>query len=425
MLYELKIPIFALVFLLFSHTTQAQGLRNGQDQIGRNVTNQTYGNDNLWHLRQAEILISQQNIERALLELDLAVAQDPYLADAYLLRARLKNKIGMSTEARQDLQTALRLNPYVADLYGYNGPFGQLQLLSEPGNVAVSSSGTPDPLDPYYQLLDQLDQADRGDREYVYTAPGDDLEFDYLQSAVWHFERGNLEKALGELEHALNHNPRSPVAHDLKGLVLLQQERWEEAEQSFRKAVATAPDFALAWYNLSKLHEAQGKKAEALAHLDKAISLQEDLAKAYFDRARLREAQGDTRGALEDYNEAISAQSEPFLQAYLNRGLTRKALGDFGGALADIDRVIELEGASPDLLKTRGNIYLIYGLYNKALLDFTTAIQQDANFAEAWFNRGIAHLLNGDPISACSDFEKSVELGYEKGREKVKYFCVY
>ena len=425
MLYEPKIPIIAFSFLLFFHAAQAQGLRNGQDQIGRNVTNQTYGNDNLWHLRQAEILISQQNIERALLELDLAVAQDPYLADAYLLRAKLKNKIGMRNEARQDLQTALRLNPYVADLYGYNGPFGQMQLLSAPDSVAVSSSGTPEPLDPYYQLLDQLEQAGRDDREYVFTAPGDDLELDFLESAAWHFERGNLEKALGELEHALNHNPRSPIAHDLKGLVLFQQNRWDEAEQSFRKAVATAPDFALAWYNLSKLYEAQGKQPEALAHLDKAIALQEDLAKAYFDRARLREAQGDTRGALEDYNEAIAAQSEPFLQAYLNRGLTRKALGDFGGALADIDRVIELEGASPELLKARGNLYLIYGLYNKALLDFTTAIQQEPGIAEVWFNRGVAHMLNGDPISACSDFQKSVELGYEKGKEKVKYFCVY
>ncbi|MBK7407986.1 MAG: tetratricopeptide repeat protein [Saprospirales bacterium] len=385
-------------------------MRNGQDQIGRNVTSQTYGNDNLWHLRQAEILISQQNIEEALLELDLAVAQDPYLADAYLLRARLKNQIGMQTEAQQDLQTALRLNPYAANLYGYNGPFGQLQLLATLRSIEVSAEGTPNPLDPYYQILDDWNN-NQTDREFVYSSAGSDLELDYLESAVSHLEQGQWQKALGELELVLSYNPRSPIAHDLKGMVLLQNQRLDEVESSLRKAVELAPDFALAWYNLSRLYEVQGKEQEALAHLDKAIALQEDHAKAYFDRARLRGAQGDTRGALADYNEAIAAQSEPYLQAYLNRGLTRKMLGDFGGALADINHVIELEGTSPELLKTRGNIHLIYGLYNKALLDLTTAIQLAPNFAEAWFNRGIAHLLNGDPPLRLLGFSKKRRAG--------------
>ncbi|MBK8490854.1 MAG: hypothetical protein IPL49_08150 [Saprospirales bacterium] len=188
----------------------AQGLRNGQDQIGRNVTSQTYGNDNLWHLRQAEILISQQNIEEALLELDLAVAQDPYLADAYLLRARLKNQIGMQTEAQQDLQTALRLNPYAANLYGYNGPFGQLQLLATLRSIEVSAEGTPNPLDPYYQILDDWNNDNQTDREFVYSSTGSDLELDYLESAVSHLEQGQWQKALGELEHVLLYNPRSP-----------------------------------------------------------------------------------------------------------------------------------------------------------------------------------------------------------------------
>lgn len=392
----MKITHIFLAILLSSTLLSAQGLRNGQDQIGRDVTVRSFGNDNLWHLRQAEILISQQNIERALFELDLAVAQDPYLANAYLLRAKLKKQIGMQTEARQDLQTALRLNPYVADIYGYNGPFGQLSLLATPDRIDIAGEET-NRLQPYYDWLDQMN-ADISEKDFVFATSAPAMELDHLEAAVWHLERENRQAAHAEVEKALALNPSSPIALDLKGLIFIQEQRWEEAKASLQEATRLAPDFAMAWFNLSRVEQAQGDRAAALEHLNKAIRLQEELP---------------------------AREAEPYLQAYLDRGLTRKMLGDFGGALADINLVVEMEGETPELLKTRGNIYLIYGLYNKALLDFTTAIQKNPDSAEAWYNRGIAHLLNGDALSACSDFEKSAGLGFDKAKEKQKYFCVY
>ena len=388
------IPLIAILLCNYflPNASVAQGLRNGPDQIGRNVTSMSFGNDNRWHLRQAEILLSQQNIEEALFELDLAIAQDPYYADAYLLRARLKNQIGMQSEAREDLRTALRLNPYVADLYGYNGPHAQLQILATTPQIELPD----EQMNPYYDLLDQW-IAKRG-ADFVFTSASPNLELDYIESAVWHLERGNLESARTEVGKALTENPRSVIAYDLKGLILLKEQRWEEAETALLEATRLEPDFAMAWYNLSQVYQAQGKRDLSLDHLNRSITLLES-----------RE----------------SASPEPFLQAYLDRGLARKMLGDFGGALRDINRVIEQQGNRPELLKTRGNIYLIYGLYNKALLDFSTAIQQRPDYAEAWFNRGIAHLLNGDALSACSDFEKSKNLGFEKAEEKARYLCVY
>jgi tetratricopeptide (TPR) repeat protein len=385
-----------LAILLSSQFLTAQGLRNGQDQIGRDVTARSFGNDNLWHLRQAEILISQQNIERALFELDLAVAQDPYLAKAYLLRAKLKKQIGMQTEARQDLQTALRLNPYAADIYGYNGPFGQLNLLATQARIDISGDDASR-LQPYYDWLDQMNTS-LAEKDFVFTSAAPSMELDHLEAAVWHLERENRQAALAEVEKALSLNPSSPIAHDLKGMIFLQQERWEEAKASLLEATRLAPNFAMAWFNLSRVHQAQGDRAGALEHLNKAIRLQEELP---------------------------AQESETYLQAYLDRGLTRKMLGDFGGALADINLVMKSEGETPELLKTRGNIYLIYGLYNKALLDFSTAIQKNPDSAEVWYNRGITHLLNGDALSACSDFEKSAGMGFEKAKEKQRYFCVY
>lgn len=407
-------------FLLTAPHALAQA-RQGQDQIGRNVTAQSFGNDNLWHLRQAEIYIKQMNVEKALFELDLAVAQDPYHADAYLRRAMLKNRIGMRTEAQRDLQTALRLNPYVADLYGYNGPMSQINLLSTQWEIELAPQDQTNTLQTYYDILDQWGARQRSGMDFVYPSSTLDLELDYLEAAIMDIEAEEWEAALSDIDKALALNPQSPIAHDLRGLTLLKTGRLEEAETSILNALDEAPGFAQAWCNLSQVYRAQGRAEDAVASLNRAIALQEDLAAAYYDRAQLEGGQQ----AIDDYDAAIAFLPEPFMQGYLNRGLTRKMLGDFGGALADFDRVIEIEGPTPELLQVRGGLYLVYGLYNKALLDYTNAIQQNPDLPEIWYNRGIAHLLNGDGISACHDLRKSAEMGFDKAAEKVRYFCVY
>ncbi|MFT5384362.1 MAG: tetratricopeptide (TPR) repeat protein, partial [Saprospiraceae bacterium] len=112
-----------------------------------------------------------------------------------------------------------------------------------------------------------------------------------------------------------------------------------------------------------------------------------------------------------------------YMEAFLNRGLTKKMLGDFNGAITDLDLSIEEYPESPSLRKSRGNLYLIFGLHRKAIDDYTRSIESDPNYAEAYFNRAMAFFLLYDRISACSDLEKSAELGYKRAEEIQLYFC--
>ena len=67
--------------------------------------------------------------EKAILTLDNAIAQNPFFAEAYLKRSRLMSRLGRYSEARQDLATAQRLNPYLDKFYNSNEKLGKLQLL--------------------------------------------------------------------------------------------------------------------------------------------------------------------------------------------------------------------------------------------------------------------------------------------------------
>ncbi|MBQ6975990.1 MAG: tetratricopeptide repeat protein [Selenomonadaceae bacterium] len=49
---------------------------------------------------------------------------------------------------------------------------------------------------------------------------------------------------------------------------------------------------------------------------------------------------------------------------------------------------------------------------NQASSDYTKAIQINPNFAEAYYNRGLAYQALGNNAQAQADFQRAKELGY-------------
>ena len=58
----------------------------------------------------------------------------------------------------------------------------------------------------------------------------------------------------------------------------------------------------------------------------------------------------------------------------------------------------------------RGNRYSRSGVYGKAIKDYTSAIELDAAFAEAYFNRGGSYYEVGLNEQAIADLTKAIEL---------------
>jgi tetratricopeptide (TPR) repeat protein len=66
--------------------------------------------------------------------------------------------------------------------------------------------------------------------------------------------------------------PKIPIDTNL-GSLLANQDRFEEAEASWRKAVIVNPNFALAYLNLGLLLSDQNRVTEANRMIKKAIQL--------------------------------------------------------------------------------------------------------------------------------------------------------
>ena len=98
-------------------------------------------------------------------------------------------------------------------------------------------------------------------------------------------------------------------------------------------------------------------------------------------------------------------------------------IGKLTDALNDLEEVLLYESDNLMTWKIRGNIHLLTRRYSQAIADFTKAIDLNSELGTAYFNRGIAHLLNHNPMIACTDFERSANEGYERALDKQRHFC--
>lgn len=404
--------LFAIALLAltssFAQTRSMTDLMKGKVVASENSYNSAFP-----MLQQAHNQFQLTNWEEALLTLDNAVITEPNSAEALMLRAKVKRSMGMFAEAQKDFTHALRLNPYVADVYGYSGQAGLMSVLSSYPRASMDQLQEAERVKYYYYDIDR-----KLENELLTEASAEKLE-----EVLVALENGQESQARNLLTEFISDKPDNAIALDLQGIFYLRDSLTKLAERSFRKAVYILPDFAIGWYNLGRTYVQMGDPETAKSYFSKAIKLRPDLTKAYFERAAILKSMGENQLAIDDYNEVISQNGYKYEQAYLNRGLTKKMQGDFSGALTDLNLIIDDYPQDPYLYKNRGNLQLLFGSVRQGISDYTDAIRYKPDFAEAYFNRGIAHFITYDRVSGCSDMEKSTSLGYPRAEEFIRYFC--
>ncbi|MFO0773450.1 MAG: tetratricopeptide repeat protein [Nitrospiraceae bacterium] len=154
--------------------------------------------------------------------------------DTILIEGALKDFVADSAGAKVDTQSQQ------AKAY-YDEAFGVLQAQGSP-EEAVSLLNKALALQPTY-----------GDA-YV------------LKSYIYFAVKPNLPEALAAAQLAVTHAPQNPDSFYTLGLVQEQQQRYAEAEQAFRKALAVNPEYADVVLSLAELYEDRlndlGKAAE-------------------------------------------------------------------------------------------------------------------------------------------------------------------
>lgn len=122
------------------------------------------------------------------------------------------------------------------------------------------------------------------------------------------YRLGNYNESLKAFNNATNQSPKNPLyelAWYSKGLTLKKLGKYDEAVESFDKAIRLNPKFASAWYNKGDALLAQNEFIGAIKASDKAIRLEPKNALAWKNKGTALAKQGKNEEAKKAFNEAI------------------------------------------------------------------------------------------------------------------------
>jgi serine/threonine protein kinase/tetratricopeptide (TPR) repeat protein len=289
--------------------------------------------------------------EAARSDLNACLSRRPDFVWAYLFRSFASEKLLAQSDAEDDIQNALRLDPsenahYALLLTRGIHRFNQKELTAADGDFRTAIALKPD----------------------QYNA--------YLNLAHLHLARGQSDEAAEMFRRALSLHPPADVLfgyHLERGRSLLRDGRYADAVRACDAALEVSPDQP----------QPQAVRGRALL----ALGLYEPAEQA-FDRY-LRTERG------------------PVADAFRGRGQARMKLGKYPEAADDYTRILE-RGPDAEVYQHRGWAYFFADAWKLAVRDFSAAIAMDPKAGDAYTGRGLGQVMLGDYRSAVTDADAAL-----------------
>jgi predicted O-linked N-acetylglucosamine transferase (SPINDLY family) len=199
----------------------------------------------------------------------------------------------------------------------------------------------------------------------------------------------------------MNESPRELTARASR---LAQEERWIEAEASYRQLTALQPDSAVARHNWGVSLQALDRHEDAVAAFEQAIARQPDYAAAFLALSISYERMGALDAALVGIECArgIAPSEGRYL---LQHARVLNASGRVGEALDLIDDITAGSSAYAESRSLLGLIFKNAGRPDLALEAFDAAIAADPALVAARHNRANLHLQARRFSLAVADFD--------------------
>jgi type IV pilus assembly protein PilF len=134
---------------------------------------------------------------------------------------------------------------------------GATMLLALAGCASTPSGDTPTSRD----IVTESDESEARRRARI-----------RMELAVGYFEQGQTNVALDELKQVIASDPTFPDAYNLRGLIYMRLNDMQQAEESFRRAVALNPRDSNVQHNYGWLLCQRGRYDDAQRAFDAALS---------------------------------------------------------------------------------------------------------------------------------------------------------
>ena len=203
----------------------------------------------------------------------------------------------------------------------------------------------------------------------------------------------------------------SSIEYLERGILLAQRAHYAEAMENFNRSLSMEPGNPDVFYERAVVHAELGRNDLALKDYGEAIRLDPMFEQAYTNRGLLLASMDLFEDAIKDFSRIIELTPDS-VAAFEDRAFAFHELNEDERALADLSRAIEIV-PSAQALFVRGSIYASNQRDEDAIVDFTGAINENADFAKAYLGRALALARIGQIDEAQNDLAHAVVIDSE------------
>jgi protein O-GlcNAc transferase len=246
--------------------------------------------------------------------------------------------------------------------------------------------------------------------------------------AAYHSNLGNTRKAIGQLDQAeasyrraLALAPRDSIASNNLATVLRAQGKLEEAASWYSRALALRPGDPEVLNNQGNISFELEQFEEAETYYRHATSLKPDYSEAHYNLGNALWKQEKMEAAIEEFERALDLQPDDF-KTHNNLGLVLAAESRLDEAIAHYAHALDLRPDDPECLSNLADAFLTQRRYDAAKARYEQAIAQQPSSLVAINGLGAALREERRFSGAMALFDQalaldpdSVETLYNKG----------
>ena len=264
----------------------------------------------------------------------------------------------------------------------------------------------PDYFDAYNNLgvvYIELRAWDRAIEVYRYLSQtrADDPDIWY-HLGICYSQSNMPEQALSAWRHALSLNPAHVLARE-------QVSRFEKKQAALSTPTATNTEEAIRLYQSANGLKERGQWQEAVQTYQKALSLDGRLGEAHYQLGSVYYQQGNYHAALAALNQAV-VLIPTHISAHHLIALSDERLGKTGQAIEVLLNLLLIHADYLPALYDLGRLYQETGRPEQAIRMFERAGKQDKSYSDVLYRLGKLHLQQGTSDLAAAYFQESVRL---------------
>jgi tetratricopeptide (TPR) repeat protein len=163
----------------------------------------------------------------------------------------------------------------------------------------------------------------------------------YYNRGNVYYDLGELDKAIGDYDRAIELDPKNSSALARKGFALSLQGKHQEAFTNYKRAIAIDPANAGFYGDGAKTLLQSGDPQQALEYCNQAIAHNPQFTDAYRTRGCVFMRLDDFESAAKDFSEVLD-RGATLPENFVNRALANKGRGAVTDAVSDYEKALSL-----------------------------------------------------------------------------------